>query len=301
MMSGGDCVQQTLMVFRIVLPFIAAAVFSLLTKGFGEGIYFGVRLKNERLENGKIRSIIRIYEVLSGAACFILSAVNLFLIIVLDAVLADMILMCTILAEVVFSSVFYMAAARAVIKYREKGVSALSVDAPASADGTLPISFSEGKLCPSLVWYLLHVGIIAFCVLTLYITYDDIAAYIPLWCDFNSNASIICEKSPQVLMIPIIMQVVITLICFHISARIKSAPLSPKEIRTQAQLEKSRRSRAFWSAYVCAVAFTADLAAYAYINLMFLNPEYKVIVPYALFALLIAATALTMFMSYITR
>ena len=108
-------------------------------------------------------------------------------------------------------------------------------------------------------------------------------------------------KSPQTLALPIVVQILLTLICFAISVRIKSAPLRLKGVNAQKELDASRKRRAIWSAYVCIVALFADLALYAYIHFMFLQPQYKGIVPIILYAALVLLLAFTLLLAYLTR
>lgn len=161
--------------------------------------------------------------------------------------------------------------------------------------GPLNTAFTEGQLCPSLWWYLLHCALIAACALILYVTYDNFSPYVSLWADFSGTAVWVAPKSVQAVALPIVVQIMITLICFIIAVRIKNAPLRLKGVNAQAELNRSRKRRAVWSAFLCVLAFIADLTLYAYMHFMFLIPQYKAYVPVIIYAALLLTLALTLF------
>lgn len=292
--------QQITSGLRLILPFVTAALFALLPKTFKNGIYFGTRLTEKQRESSTLRRIMRTYEVLAAFVGIILSGINIYLTNVFGADLADIIFICILFSQAAVFLLIYTCSALSVSKYAKKHADTVPVSGRKGTESgsVLPVSFAEKALCPSLWWYLMHTAVILFGIAVLYVSYDEIASYVPLWCDFFGNASAVCEKSPRIMCLPVLVQIIITLICMRISFKIRSAPLSDSSVRTREMLDKNRRNRMMWTSYVCAFSLAADIGAYMYINLMFLNPAYKAAVSYILFILLCAGIGTALFAAY---
>lgn len=293
--------QQILMLLKIFMPVIAALAFCLLPRRFNSAV-FGVSLTQQQRSSKTVKNIILLYEVSTAVSGGILIIVNLFLQLHLAHALSDLVFIVIVFAILAFSAAFYAMAAKATGNFCAGTGHADTAQAtkPQQA-GPLNTAFTEGQLCPSLWWYLLHCGLIAACALILYVTYDTISPYVSLWVDFSGTAVWVAPKSVQAVALPIVVQVIITLICFVIAVRIKNAPLRLKGVNAQAELDRSRKRRAVWSAYICVLAFAADLILYAYIHFMFLAPQYKAYVPVIIYAALVLTLALTLFLAYLTR
>lgn len=294
--------QQTLQIIKLLLPVAAVLAFCFLPRRFRSTHCFGVRIAPQKQADKAVKNIKLLYEVSTAVSGGILIVLNFFLQLRCAPALSDLIFIIIVVVILLFAGIFYSMAAKAVSRYAARTDNADLADSGAPTQGgPLDVTFTEGRVCPSLWWYLLHCALIAACVLTLYATYDSISPYVTLWADFSGTAVWAVPKSPQTLALPIVVQILLTLICFAISARIKSAPLRLKGVNAQKELDASRKRRAIWSAYVCIVALFADLALFAYIHFMFLQPQYKGIVPIILYAALITLLALTLLLAYLTR
>ena len=294
--------QQILQIIKLILPAAAALAFCLLPRQFRASTYFGVRVAKQQEEAKALKNIKTLYEVSAAVSGGILVLVNFFLQLWCDPALSDLLFILIAAAVVLFAGIFYAMAAKAVARYVARTApDDMAGGNSAQQDGPLDLSFTEGRLCPSLWWYLLHGALIAACALMLYAMYDGISPYVTLWADFSGKAVWAVPKSPQALALPILVQVFLTLICFAVSVQIRTAPLRLKGVNAQKELERSRKRRALWSAYVCILAFVADLALYAYIHFMFLQPQYKGWAPVILYAVLILALAFTLLLAYLTR
>lgn len=296
--------QQGMMALKIILPVAAVLAFCLLPRLFRDGFCFGVALAKKQQESKPIKNIILLYEVSTASCGGILLLINLFFQFRLDTALSDLVFILALFGILAFVATFYAMAAKAVSKYKERTGHEEALAQPKEYSqnaGPIPLTFTEGRLCPSLWWYLLHAGLIAACVLLLYVTYPSITPYVALWTDFSGNAVWTVQKLPQTMALPVLAQTGITLLCFAVSWKIKSAPLSLKGVNAQAELDKSRKTRAIWSAYVCVLAFIVDLTFYAYLHFMFLTPQYKACVPIIFYAELLVLLAVTLFLAYHTR
>ena len=292
--------QQILMLLKILLPATAALAFCLLPRWFNSAV-FGVFLTQQQRASKTVKNIILLYEVSTAVSGGILIIVNLFLQLRLARALSDLVFIGIVFAILAFSAAFYAMAAKATNNFCAGHASATQTTKQPQRAEPLNTAFTEGQLCPSLWWYLLHCALIAACALILYVTYDNISPYVSLWADFSGTAVWVVPKSVQAVALPIVVQIMITLICFIIAVRIKDVPLRLKGVNAQAELNRSRKRRAVWSAFLCVLAFIADLTLYAYIHFMFLIPQYKAYVPVIIYAALLLTLALTLFLAYLTR
>ena len=165
--------QQGIQALKIILPAAVALAFCLLPRLFKNGFCFGVGLSKQQLESKSIGNIILLYEVSTAISGGILVLINLFFQLRLEAALSDLVTMLTMFAVLIFAVIFYAMAAKAVSTYKERTSRKEAPIQPEKGQysGPLSTAFTEGQLCPSLWWYLLHAGLIAACGLLLYPIY----------------------------------------------------------------------------------------------------------------------------------
>lgn len=276
---------QLILIIKIFVIAAAALAFCLLPH------FSALALWRQKKKQDK--NIIRIYKTSVLAVCIILFIINLFFQIKLDRTAADLVFVLIAFAEAALCVLFYTLAAHAL--YKNNALTETQTQSP------LNITFTEGLLCPSLWWFLLPALIIAACAAHLYAAYDDILPYVTLWADFSGTAVCTASKSWRSLALPVAAQTLITLMCYGICLKIKSAPLSIKGVNARAELKHSRKRRTVWYVYTLIFASAADLILYAYIRLMFFAPQYKGFVSVIIYAALVVLLALALFLAYNTR
>ncbi len=273
--------------FKIILPVICSAAFFFLPRTFKNDRIFGIQLAQSQNESIRIKNIVRLYELLTCICAVILAGANLFCILRLDSVLSDLCLTIILFITVIVQAALYSLGSHLTRRCAKKYLPMPESTTPASAE-PIDTRISEGSYCPPMWFYGVHAIFILLGIYIICSSYGEISSYLPLWCDFGGVGMFYVQKSYPVLFLPVILQMLFTLLGIKISSQIKNAPLDLAKVTTASALEKSRKRRTEKFLYVYMLTALFCAMSCVYIFCVYIVPAYRLFAVYFAYAMLLA-------------
>lgn len=271
---------------KIILPLICSGAFMLLPRTFKNDRIFSIQLPDGEGENIHIKNTVRLYKLLTCIFAVILACTNLYCILKLENIIADLCLTIILFIIIIVQASLYALGShltrRCVKKYLPASERTLSATEP------IDIRTTEGDYCPPMWVYIVHAAFILLCIYIICSSFCEISPYLPLWCNFAGDGMFYVQKSYPVLFLPVILQLIFTLLGIKISYQIKNAPLDKKTITSKSLLDKSRKKRAMRFIYVYLVTALLCIASCVYIFCMFIMPAHRLFAIYFVYALFLA-------------